>query len=145
MIVTCTSSGPVRPRLILHELLVVWEFDKYCNLKFWLVRPLIQCDQGWYIMSSFLHRELVPIPLIVSGVGNYGDVTNLNPTTCSAQLIVGLGAQVQTRPDHRDGLFKQGWYPTGCARKIVGSAQMVVFMSRRCWGVGLVSNTPHSE
>ena len=32
MIVTCTPSGSVRPRLIQHELLVVLEFDKYCNL-----------------------------------------------------------------------------------------------------------------
>ena len=31
MIVTCTTSGPVRPRLIQHELLVVLEFDKYFN------------------------------------------------------------------------------------------------------------------
>ena len=29
MIVTCTPSGPVWPRLIQHELLVVLEFDKY--------------------------------------------------------------------------------------------------------------------
>ena len=28
MIVTCTPSGPVRPRLTQHELLVVLEFDK---------------------------------------------------------------------------------------------------------------------
>ena len=32
MIVTCTPSGPVWPRLIQHELLVVLEFDKYYNL-----------------------------------------------------------------------------------------------------------------
>ena len=28
MIVTCTPSGPVRPRLIQRELLVVFEIDK---------------------------------------------------------------------------------------------------------------------
>ena len=43
---SCTPSGPVRPRLIQHELLVGLEFDKYCNLWLWLVRYLIQCDQG---------------------------------------------------------------------------------------------------
>ena len=52
-----------------------------------------------------MHREPVPSPLIVSGFGNYGDVNNLEPTTCSAQMVVGLEAWVQTRPDHRDGFF----------------------------------------
>ena len=31
MIVTCTPSGPARPRLMQRELLVVFEFDKNCN------------------------------------------------------------------------------------------------------------------
>ena len=35
---------------------------------------------------KFLHREIVPSPLIVSGVGNYGDVNDLQLTTCSAQM-----------------------------------------------------------
>ena len=43
---SCKPSGPVRPRLIQHELLVVLEFDKYCNWVLWLVRHLVQCDQG---------------------------------------------------------------------------------------------------
>ena len=36
-----------------------------------------------------MHQELVSSPLTVSGVGNYGDVNNLKPTTCLAQMIVG--------------------------------------------------------
>ena len=47
MIVTCTPSGPVRPRLIQHELLVVLEFDKYCNWWLWLVRHLVQSEKGY--------------------------------------------------------------------------------------------------
>ena len=43
---SCTPSGPVRPRLIQHELIVVLEFDKYCNWWLWLLRHLVQWDQG---------------------------------------------------------------------------------------------------
>ena len=50
----------------------------------------------------------MPIPLIVSGVGNYGGVNNLKPTTSSAQMVLGLEARVQTRQDNRDGFFKKG-------------------------------------
>ena len=31
MIVACSSFGLMRPRLIQRELLVVFEFDEYCN------------------------------------------------------------------------------------------------------------------
>ena len=36
--------------------------------------------------QKLLDRELVPIPLTVSGVGHYGDVNNLKSTTCSVQM-----------------------------------------------------------
>ena len=40
MIVTCTPSGPVWPRLIQHELLVVLEFDNIVT-------------NDWYILLIF--------------------------------------------------------------------------------------------
>ena len=46
MIVTCTPSDPVWSMLIQHELLVVLEFDEYCNLWLWVVRDLVLCGQG---------------------------------------------------------------------------------------------------
>ena len=43
---SCTPSGPGWPRLVQHWLLVVLEFDKYCNWWLWLVRHLVQWGQG---------------------------------------------------------------------------------------------------
>ena len=81
-----------------------------------------------------LHRELVPSPLIVSGFGNYGDVNNLKPMTCSAQMVVGLEAWVQTRPDHRDGFFlKRGDILLSVHEKSL-PADTIVFLSTHLVG-----------